>query len=725
MDTRAEKIQYFNDTPICAPEDDMFAIDPFAQAIANSIKGIKSPVGSTICIDGTWGSGKSSAVNLIRYHLKSEVESENIKIIDFKCWWFSGEEALTLAFLQELNASLSKNLRDSAKELIPKLGKVLLSAGPVIGQAINIGTSTGLGNLFSNTLDFAKYYFHDDESIDAMFDELSNALEDQEKRFLIIIDDIDRLAPDESLLIFKLIKSVGRLPNIVYLLAFDRELAEKLVKEKYPSEGPHFLEKIIQANFNLPQPPRDDLDNAFLSNIDKLCGIPTGRDQLKRFMNIFYDVISAYLTTPRDLVRVMNSITVTWPAVENEVNLVDFLAMEMLRINEPLLHKSIRDNKYKITGNKSADGTSEKSSETIERIVGGLVVERKEQFEVVLKRLFPRLENVGYSSDHLSIWEADRLVCTEKHFDTYFRLAIGDETLPFHEINRIIEKSNDIAFIKQVFLSALKSIRKNGKSKVPLLLQELNIYASKISESNFQNLITAIFEIADEIDRDEDSDKGFGIATNHYRIHWLIRKLTLKRCTNEDRSAIFYNALEKSQIGWLVNFSSSAIGQHQQAEDKPEVPPEQCLMVKSDIDKVRELVIRRIEELALNGGLIDHKHLTRILYFWHDNSVADHEKAKAKAWTTGQINDDINASKIARALTSESWSQGLGMNGLGDRISIRNIVVNTNGAEEIIDVPALNKRLEEIQMSGALATPYNAYIDDYLSALSNKDEYDD
>jgi hypothetical protein len=63
--------------------------------------------------------------------------------------------------------------------------------------------------------------------------ELTAALAGQKTRFLIVIDDIDRLAPDETLLIFRLVKSVGRLPNVIYLLVFDRELAEANVAEGF------------------------------------------------------------------------------------------------------------------------------------------------------------------------------------------------------------------------------------------------------------------------------------------------------------------------------------------------------------------------------------------------------------------------------------------------------------------------------------------------------------
>ena len=122
--------EYFNDSPISLPDEDRFGIDPFARVLASSISEIKSPVGATIALNGPWGSGKSSAVNLIRHHLKPATE-DNLVIVDFKCWWFRGEEALTLAFLQTLNSALQRGLGERAKILLGKIGKNLLQAGPV------------------------------------------------------------------------------------------------------------------------------------------------------------------------------------------------------------------------------------------------------------------------------------------------------------------------------------------------------------------------------------------------------------------------------------------------------------------------------------------------------------------------------------------------------------------------------------------------------------------
>ena len=104
------KINYFNDAPIITPDDDKFGIDNFAQALARSFRELDSPIGATIALNGPWGSGKSSAVNLIRHHLETDLKKNKLEIIDFKCWWFRGEEALILAFLQELNAALRHTL---------------------------------------------------------------------------------------------------------------------------------------------------------------------------------------------------------------------------------------------------------------------------------------------------------------------------------------------------------------------------------------------------------------------------------------------------------------------------------------------------------------------------------------------------------------------------------------------------------------------------------------
>ncbi|MGE3830279.1 MAG: P-loop NTPase fold protein [Parvibaculaceae bacterium] len=716
---------YFNDSPISSPNEDRFGIDPFARALASSISKIGSPVGATIALNGPWGSGKSSAINLIRHHL-NQSEEENLVIVDFKCWWFRGEEALTLAFLQTLNGALERGLGERAKRLLGKIGKNLLQAGPVIGPAINFasgGAWSALSSLLGESLDFSKRYFSDGESIESIFNDLSRVLAEQTKRFVIVIDDIDRLTPEEAVLVFRLLKSVGRLPNVLYIVIFDRELAEKAVSQKYPTEGPHFLEKIIQASFEVPMPARDDLNNAFLTEVETTFGVLKAQEDIRDLMNLFYDVVAPRLNSPRDLTRLVNSIAVSWPPVAHEVNQGDFIAIEAIRVFEGALFNAIRANKSLLCGVQSDYvGRLDEREKTIRDLLKTVSEGRKEEAKTALMRLFPRLENVGYASSFVEKWEADRRICSEKHFDTYFRMAVGDEALPIRELNDLISRAGETEYIKASFLSAVRTIRKNGKSKVPLLLDELNVHAAKIEKQKFPSLISALFEVADDIDREGDRERGFSFGNNQLRIHWLIRKLTFERCSLDERTDVFKVACANAQVGWLVDFASSARSDFYPREGKQPEPPEKCLVGKEYLDDLIALALEKLKTTTPEN-LIEHPRLAYLLFRWRD--LAQDDGKAVRSWTSTQLYDDKSVALFAKAFTQESWSQGMGMIGLGDRIAMRHLKASTEGLEKVLDVDRFMLRLKELGTSLTLQEPFRGYVATFLEALAKKESGED
>ncbi|MGJ5040904.1 KAP family P-loop NTPase fold protein [Bradyrhizobium sp. HKCCYLRH1062] len=199
-----------NDAPIADPAEDQFGMDPFAAALATGILGFSAPNGSVIGLNGPWGSGKTSVVNLMRRHLSDAVEAGDIVVVDFTCWWFRGEEALALAFFRELYATLGPALGERFRSALPKLGSRLLKAGGLVAPAFDLVGAAGAGKVASGAMNWVAELIKQDDTVEKLYRQISKALEDQDKRFLIIVDDIDRLAPDEALLIFRLIKSVGR-----------------------------------------------------------------------------------------------------------------------------------------------------------------------------------------------------------------------------------------------------------------------------------------------------------------------------------------------------------------------------------------------------------------------------------------------------------------------------------------------------------------------------------
>lgn len=708
----------FNDSPIGDPKEDRFGINPFAKTIAHNICHLKKPVGVTLAINGVWGSGKSSAVNLIRYYLKDNEESNDIKVIEFKCWWFKGEEGLALAFLQELNRVLQDSLSKKAKDVVPSIARILLQGGEVVGPAVNMATGGVWGSVAAGGMGFIKKFFSD-QGVEDLFKQLSKELESKNKRYLIIVDDIDRLDPPEVLMVFRLIKSIGRLPNVIYLLSFDRELAEKTVREKYPSEGPHFLEKIIQVGFDLPLPVRDDLNHALLQHIEEICGVPKEKDDVLRFMNVFYDVVAPYVNLPRDMVKLCNSVSVGWGAVAEEVNVADFIGLDALRIFEPKLYNKIRMSKDVVCafGNRGS-----RDDERINPFLDCVEAERRDQVKDALLRLFPAFENVGYSADFVTKWERERRLCTERHFNTYFRMSIGDESFAKSEIDSFIDNCVDKDYVKQFVKDAFSFIRRNGKSRVPLLLDDLNANADKIGKEKVETLICGLFEVADDIDRDADQEGGMGIADNRLRIHWLVRKLLFDKCTLSERDKILREGLKEAALAWKASFVVSAVEDYYPEEGKPAEPEEKCFILRDSVEYFRNDLIKSISEAAESGDLIKHPRLGHIIFRWRD--IVGDGGSQAKEWTKRMLNDDEALPFLAKAFTSHSWSQGLGMFGLGDRVAVRKVRAGIDGLDDVIDKERFRQRLNEVKDSETLTKEQREDIQVFLDAWAEREDPD-
>ncbi len=712
----------YNDQPIEQPSEDRFGVDPFALALAASIRKMQSPQGSVIGLNGPWGSGKSSAVNLCKHHLADAIKADDLVIIDFACWWFRGEDALALAFFRELYAGLGPSLSDKVRKKLPKLGARLLRAGALVGKVAEAAGAVISGGIAEKGMEWLAGMIEQDESVETLHAELSKALREQKKRFLIVIDDIDRLAPDEALLIFRLVKSVGRLPNVMYLLVYDRPLAEKIVSERYPSEGPHYLEKIVQAAFELPDPSALDVQQHLLSLIESICGAPAEAD-LVRFMNIFYEGISPAMRTPRDVTRFTNSLSVSWPAVAGEVDRADFLALEMLRLLHPSIYRAIRQNKEQLTGSGRGEGRDRQAAaERFNNLFfGAEPPPGHDKVRRLLMRLFPALEsvwaNMSYGDGFVRQWAMERRVCSADHFDTFFRFAIGDEVLTSTELDAFLARADDIEYVKATLRHAVTVNRRSGGTKAAVWLDELNTHSARLDRSKVQPLLTALFEVADELNVEADTGKAFSMSSNELRLHWLLRSLTRESLSLDERSCLFRQACNTASLGWLADFTRSAWTDYHPREGKETEPPENCLTTEADAEQLRGLLHSRIEDAAADGTLLAHKHLPFLLHWWMD--LTTDEGATVRAWTSAAFATDHGVRQLAKAFTSYGWTQGMGFAGMGDAVAKRVTRVSRQSMLRLIDLDAFLPRVEAVAAAGE-----NPEVQEFLDAWRLADRGD-
>ena len=648
----------FNDKPIKSPREDKFGFKPLAKAIADSISKMKSPEGTVIAINGPWGSGKSSLINLVRHHLSKSRKKDHLKIVDFKCWWFRGQEALTIAFFHELCSAMGSG-GGAAKKAVSKIGAQLLrTASPLAGAILNVTGGPGVGEIVSTMMGSLGDFIEQDETVEKLHKELSNALNaDVSRRYLIIIDDIDRLSPDEAMLIFRLVKSVGGLPNVMYLLAYDQQVAKKIVTEHYRSEeeGAHYLEKIVQASFDLPAPNRATLENEFLRHLDNVIEEREFGDG-DHFRNLFAEMIAPEIKTPRDLIRILNPLKVTWPSVKGEVDAAEFLCLETLRVQRPKLYATIRANKILLTGSVMEDiGFSARTRLEEKRLpeqYNKIFLEPEpesehERLRDGLIQLFPELERAWRNVNQIDLpsdRDRKRRACAPRHFDTYFRFSLSEYQISMSEIKTLIQKAGDMDYIQSSLLDAAEIKLPDGFTKATRLLEELAMRTDQIPEHFIGDLLQAMYSIADRLLEKEGNNMWWGTGMQLDRI---TEKLTLRRLPLETRSEVLLNACGQASLGYLSSIANGAYDDHFPTEGNSPKPETECLTTEAHAVEVNDIALARLREAKTNGSLINCPLLDRVLFLW---SRVD--EGGTRSWISDVTDDNIAVARLAKAFIS-------------------------------------------------------------------------
>lgn len=712
----------YNDKPITGPEGDLYRLDPFAQALAASIRKMAAPEGTVLALNGPWGSGKSSTVNLIKHHLKPAEDSGEIIILNFRPWWFKGDDALALAFFRELYAGMSPSLGEKFKKALPQLGARILQSGSIVEAGLGLAGIPILGKLASSSMKAAADYIGSGgDTVEKLHAQLSRALKDQSKRFVIIIDDIDRLTPEEALMIFRLVKSVGHLPNVIYLLVFDRPLAEKIANDRFPSEGPQYLEKIIQASFDLPLAQPSDLQRRVQEIITQICGQPV-EDEIVRFMNVFYDVVAPEIRSPRDIVRLGNALPVTWAAVGRNVDLSDFVGLETIRVLRPEIYRRLRANRdHLLLGSVMTSGERISPEQLDKQLFGDPQPVDSPRLRRALMRIFPPLErhwsNVHHGESSRDAWDKDRRACSAPHIDTYFRFTLGDDAMSANEIDTLVEKAGDEAFIEHAMLSATQSVRKDGTTKASMMLDQLNTHADDVKDADVEPLLRALFRIADQTDVEADRARGFATGSNPLRLHWLLRRLTKERFDDEGRSLVLKAAAAEASLGWLVDFSESAYRDHHPRPGKGQAIDRAQLLTVSDMEEVRRWALAKLRAAAGSGELLKDKRLPYILFRWREMGDAPNdERGAVTAWVNGQLDSDESVVALARAFTGDSWVQES-----DDLVAKRRVIAMIDGIEEIMDKPRFRRRVEEVAKSDQVDNDSKKIVGTFLEAWRKRE----
>lgn len=338
-------------------EQDRLGYAAFCRRVAQTLIRLRAPGGYVIGLNGRWGSGKSTALNFIKSYIakhNEEIhdEKDKINVIDFRPWIVSGHQDVIAAFFKVLAESLGdpapwykrtwrwicRLFRSTADPVIDAVAKVGAAIDPSSGAA-----TTAISRILKGAVSAFTGRFLSEPSLQKTYENLRDQLAKDGRRLIVTIDDLDRLQDDEVLAILQMVKTVGRLPNVIYILIYDQQIVGHDLKISSPHRGgPSFIEKIIQQELELPQPGRSRL-LAMLNH--EISFIASQIPENERWSRIVMDGIYRWVKRPRDIVRFANALIFAWPPLENELDAADLIAMEGLRLFEPEAFHWIRDNR--------------------------------------------------------------------------------------------------------------------------------------------------------------------------------------------------------------------------------------------------------------------------------------------------------------------------------------------------------------------------------------------
>jgi len=691
------------DRPGSDPSSDRLGYAPFAKRLAQSIARLSRAEGHVVALYGSWGFGKTTMLNYVRHYLSEMGSGEQPIIVTYNPWWFSGHEDLVRAFFDQLRAQVedqekfSSEVRTRLANFAEALSEVPLpyfSWGKLVGKIIRPKP----------------------KDIEKLKCEISTALRDQLQRILVMIDDIDRLTSEEIRQVFRAVKSVGDFPNVTYLMAFDKRVVARSLRKLQGGTGEDYLEKIVQIPFELPLVDRVSIRELFFEQLNKIiAGVDSKSFDQTYWGNIFLEGIDKFLETPRDVVRFTNTLTVTFGAVIGEVNPVDFIAVEALRMFCPMVYDLIRRNREMFTGHATdsvrrpgRDDLAKFHNDWLDRIRGTIPL-FEAPIKNLLQRLFPKLQgvwqNTQFGPDWESEWRRKLRVCSDSVFPVYFSLTVPTGEISNTEMQAVLHNAGNAERFGAEILKFAKQIRPDGKTKASVFLTGLQNYTdSDIAVERIEPIVSALLDIGDLLVQSEGPSSGLfdlGIDVEVGRVIWQL----LKRLEAPRRFEILRGAFEKGRALYVIQKTLIVLGQQQGLYGEHARAEKEWFVTREQLSELDGIFLAKLRQASQDDSLLHTPRLLLLLSFWREKGGQE----EARKWLADAVKDD---QKLAEFL--ERNLQSTSSIGFGDAVGRKHDRLDPSWIKDYLDLDELVIRVRNLSRSKALSDRQRRAINQFL-----------
>lgn len=307
------------DIPRRHDQEDLFGIKVYQDALIDYIKFTDTPI--TIALQGEWGSGKTSLMNLLKWNL-CDIDNSPYYPVWINTWQYSlmktpGQTIISIleGIVSQIIAITPNKSWNESKKKIGGIFKKIATVGAKAAAGV-VGVDGGLvdelvGEENSVKSDICQLK----EEICRLIDEALNS-NTSKQGFTFYIDDLDRIDPPVAVEILELLKNIFDLEKCVFILAIDYDVVIKGLKPKFGEltdknerEFRSFFDKIIQLPFSMPVASYN-VDTFLVDALSKVDYFSAAELQDTHLSEILSEVARLSVgSNPRSLKRLLNTLS--------------------------------------------------------------------------------------------------------------------------------------------------------------------------------------------------------------------------------------------------------------------------------------------------------------------------------------------------------------------------------------------------------------------------------
>jgi hypothetical protein len=637
------------DRALGSGDTDKLGFRDVAKRIASALVDRASEDGLVVGIDGEWGSGKSSLLYLIGEELDSLAEADRPTLINFRPWLVGDRDALITSLFQSLTSKLNEIAAGEgnygpdavakakqAAELLRQFARSVSKVGAVVKV---VGEATGLKPIefLGGGMTAANELLEKGQakSLSELKDALIKSLRDLNHRFVVTVDDVDRLEPAEVIEVLRLVRSVVDLPNVIYLLCFDSQILAHSIEQAAGIEsGRAYLEKIVQLTVFVPKPEPLELRQWFTEDLKAIADVKSD-DELSRLRYVIDYEGGRQLRTPRSVVRTLDSMRFYWPPLRAAgADLADLVWLQLIKDGNPSLYRWIET--YCATASWVSLGIARVAKAESEREQEALMATvPKGYFKDSTYRYYFAEQLPGVSVDYSQategfilfqkITDLERTKAIEQqrltspdHYRLYFALSGPVHALTQGNTSRVwLAAEESVSAISKAMLDLYAEEISLTLTKLDLLLDRLEFHVPELlSVQQAENLLLGLANILDFAFIKRPFDL-FWPGTLWGRAENLVKPL-LKHIGEDRRTCVIKMMFSQGgALAWLTVLFRKELYGHGRYGDRPSYKDE-WLLTNQELDIITPIMQGRYRAMSPEE-IFSIPQPASLMYAWYQS----------------------------------------------------------------------------------------------------------